>query len=212
MQDNDSQYQSLSYKVFKDVVSPLVSKKNRICYGSSLGGYCALYYAGAINADVIAAAPKNSAHPDFVELDNVKRFPKGLFKHSSLGENQLTHGRICVFYDPYNLSDVTFFRKYVRPYYPGVTLIEVPHAGHEVLHYLRETNQLKQFVVSYADGDLMDIDLTINAPCLELGLAKHWSIIGDGEKASLFASSVLNRDNVKNRNKKEVLRILKKFS
>jgi len=58
----------------------------------------------------------------------------------------------------------------------------------------------------------MDIDLTINAPCLELGLAKHWSIIGDGEKASLFASSVLNRDNVKNRNKKEVLRILKKFS
>lgn len=62
-QDNDSQYQDLSVESFYESVSNVLEGKRAFTYGASLGGYCAAYYAGVINATVICSAPRNSAHP-----------------------------------------------------------------------------------------------------------------------------------------------------
>src|SRR5690625_4435151 len=39
-----SYYQSLSFEAFKEAVCPVVAEKQVFLYGSSLGGYCAIYY------------------------------------------------------------------------------------------------------------------------------------------------------------------------
>lgn len=54
----DSWYQRLSLEEFEAVVAPLLGRYDKVfTYGSSLGGYAALYYAGVINARAVAAAP-----------------------------------------------------------------------------------------------------------------------------------------------------------
>lgn len=59
-----SQYQHLSAQAFCEAVDPLIHNYRRVVtYGASLGGYAALYYGSSINTKVIAASPKNSAHP-----------------------------------------------------------------------------------------------------------------------------------------------------
>lgn len=189
LQDNDTQYQSLSFEDFRSAVLPYVEGKNVICYGSSLGGYCAIYYAGAINASVIAAAPRNSAHPDLVRKKRGKsRFSLSLYKHSSIGENELTGKSITIILDPYHLADVIFYRKYIRPFYKdSVRLIEIPHAGHEVLYYLRDTQQLSDLIFSFVSGERCEINASLESKYTDLGLARHWLSIGDTEKSRFYA-------------------------
>lgn len=52
-----TQYQGLSLDRFTDVIADHCQGREVISYGSSLGGYAALYYGGVVNARIIAAAP-----------------------------------------------------------------------------------------------------------------------------------------------------------
>lgn len=189
LQDNDTQYQELSFESFRSVVLPYVKNKKVVCYGSSLGGYCAVYYAGAINASVIAAAPRNSAHPDLIKKKKGKsRFLPGLYKHKSIGENELTKKDVVVMLDPYHMIDVSFYRRYIRACYRNnIRLIEIPHAGHEVLYYLKDTQQLSDLIFSVIDEQPCEINPTVKSKYTDIGLAKHWLSTGDTEKARFYA-------------------------
>ncbi|WP_434986150.1 hypothetical protein [Vreelandella zhaodongensis] len=189
LQDNDTQYQSLSFDDFRSAVLPAIESKKTICYGSSLGGYCAIYYAGAINASVIAAAPRNSAHPDLVRKKKGKsHFSPSLYKHSSIGKNALTEKSITIILDPYHLADVDFYRKYIRSFYKeNIQLIEIPHAGHEVLYYLRDTRQLSGLISSVVNEQSYDINTALDSKYTDVGLVRHWLSIGDIEKARFYA-------------------------
>lgn len=189
LQDNNTQYQNLSFEDFRSAVIPCVDNKNVVCYGSSLGGYCAIYYAGAINASVIAAAPRNSAHPDIIQKKGGDSpFPLGLFKHGSIGENTLTEKSVTVLIDPYHVKDVSFYRNYIREFYKNrVSLIEIPHAGHEVLYYLKDTKQLSGLISSVVSEQSCEINTCVNSKYTDVGLVKHWLSIGDVEKARFYA-------------------------
>lgn len=110
-QDNDTQYQSLSGDQLEKIVRDHIKNKRVICYGASLGGYCAVYYGGYLNAEIIAASPKNSAHPDLVAKNKNSRFSKDLWKHSSIVEAPKSGKNVSIIVDLNYSSDRFFFRK-----------------------------------------------------------------------------------------------------
>ena len=81
-QEKGSDYQFLSFERFKDVVSSVLKNKNVFLYGSSLGGYCSIYYAGAVNGTVIAASPRLTKHPILQKEYKRKNYDANCFKHA----------------------------------------------------------------------------------------------------------------------------------
>lgn len=141
-QDNNTQYQGLSLKNFFTSVSPLIKGKKVFSYGSSLGGYCALYYGGAINATIIAASPRNSAHP--LIDDNAWREQE--FKHESIGSASLTTNPVYIIYDSNIRIDTNFISKVFLPYYPDANVLALPGASHNVLKCMLGSNVLTLYI------------------------------------------------------------------
>lgn len=189
-QDNHTQYQDLSKDLLYDTVKGILSENKIYTYGASLGGYCAIYYAGVLGATAIASAPRNSAHP-FILKGNKSRFPGLKFKHDKSLLPLVTDKDVYIFLDPYHLSDVFFYRRYIQPAYPCANLVEVPHAGHEVLYYLNETKQLSAAIESIVQGRDLSIDCNLPSFYKDLGLATHWANIGDLVKAEEYFQRAL---------------------
>ncbi len=163
-QDNDSQYQELSFETFREYVKPLIQNKTVFTYGSSLGAYCAVYYAGAINATAIASAPRNSAHPSISKEGGM--FYGRLFKHKEIKDNKLSQKPIYIIYDPFYDVDVNFIEKQILPGYPQAKLVPVDYGGHEVLYYLQDTKQLASLITSIVQSKEVHIDVNINSKYL----------------------------------------------
>lgn len=147
-QDNDTQYQSLSRENFVNIVSPYIKDKEIVvCYGSSLGGYCALYYGGAIDCKIIAASPKNSAHPSF----KLKKYDSLHFNHDfKMPESK---SKAFIIYDPKRGSDRSFIDELVRPVFKNAEYLDLPFAGHAVLHYIKDVGKLKSLILDITHND-----------------------------------------------------------
>lgn len=142
-QDNDTQYQFLSREKFLNIIAPYIKGKDKVvCYGSSLGGYCALYYGGAIDCKIIAASPKNSAHPDF----KLKKYECLEFKHDL--KMPASENKAFVVYDPKRGSDRLFIDELVRPAFKNAEYLDLPFAGHAVLHYIKDVGKLKSLILN----------------------------------------------------------------
>lgn len=137
-----SQYQELSLEAFRDAVMAVCEGKDVYTYGSSLGGYCAIYYAGVINAQAIAAAPKNSAHPSLKH--NLKKPLK--FKHHEMVDAPKSDKPPIIIYDPYQREETRFIEKLIIPAYPNAELVKVPYSGHLVLQVMNNHGLLKNFM------------------------------------------------------------------
>lgn len=147
-----SQYQHLSLEDFFKVVKPYVSEKDVYTYGSSLGGYAAIYYGGIIDAKVISAAPKNSAH----ESMRKKSFSHVEFLHSEYKDNPKSSYCPVVLYDPYREEESKFIQNHVLKAYPNAKLIKLPFAGHTVLHTMKESGVLTNFIKSYVENGILE--------------------------------------------------------
>lgn len=155
-QDADNFYQSLSLDQFESLVKPLVVATEVYLYGSSLGGYCSLYYAGAVNGTVIAAAPRNPLHPILQELEKTKI--EKLYIHDEITNVPLTSKEVYVLIDPKVRKDVIFFEKCVKPAYPNLILLEVPYSGHAVLYHLIKTRQLSNILENIVNNKEVKIN------------------------------------------------------
>lgn len=151
-----SQYQLLSLQKFFDVVSPYTKGKDIYTYGSSLGGYAALYYGGIVNAKIISAAPKNSAHKSMRK----KSFNHIEFLHAELDDNPTSKFKPIILFDPHRKEESDYIQNIVLKAYPHAKLIKLPYAGHTVLHTMKESAVLSSFIRSYVeDGILTEINL-----------------------------------------------------
>lgn len=142
-----SQYQDLPLSDFVEAVEPHLKDKEVFTYGSSLGAYAAIYYGGAINASIIASAPKNSAHPTMLK----KRFSHIEFKHKELVHEPKAQTPPLILYDPLRSEETQFIQKWALPAYPNAYLIKAPYAGHLVLQAMQESGTLKDFITSYIE-------------------------------------------------------------
>lgn len=144
---DDDQYQSLSFDDFGKFVRPHIAGKRVFLYGSSLGGYCAVYYAGAINGHVIAASPRNSAHPKIIErLKLAANHESKSFLHNEIIQNNVSTGGVYIFMDPQVGLDKYYFKECVAPAYPQAKILPFEFAGHEVLFHVNKTGQLKNIL------------------------------------------------------------------
>ena len=145
-----TQYQELSIDQFHGAVKDVIGSKDVFTYGSSLGGYCALYYGGCVDATIIAAAPKNSALPEFLRPEF-----KGLLKHPPIADVPRSSKNPVVLYDPYRAADDKMVKQYVLPAYPGTRIVELPFAGHTVLRPMLNAGVLKSFILNIVENDLV---------------------------------------------------------
>lgn len=152
----NSQYQLLSISDFFSAVGDIASSYDTFTYGSSLGGYCAVYYAGCIGAKAIAISPRNSAHPS---IGN-PLFADLLFTHHDIIHNPVSPLDPIIVYDPTQILDASFINSYIVPSYPATQLIQMPYAGHLIAEALLEIGQIKNVALSLIEKGLMPaIDL-----------------------------------------------------
>lgn len=148
----DSQYQDLSLSTFSELVTPLVEDFEVYTYGASVGGYCAIYYGGCINARAIAFSPRNSAHPSVGD----RKFSNVNFRHSDIRNTTISTHSPIVIYDPVQDLDRDFVRNYILPAYPCTRLVSMPYAGHLIAEALLELGLLKDFVLRIINEDKID--------------------------------------------------------
>lgn len=161
-QDNDTQYQSLSLEEFYEAVKPVIVNKDVYSYGSSLGGYCALYFGGCVDATIIAASPKNSAHHSI----NMARFKNLTFKHKCFSNIPTTSKEVYIVYDSTIRSDSKFINEYISLAYLSPKLLPIEHGTHMVLQTMLKAGVLKLYVNSIVDKNYsQDISNYIMAKC-----------------------------------------------
>lgn len=152
-----SQYQYLSLEAFNNLIGPLVEGYEVYTYGSSLGGYCAIYYAGGIDARAIAVSPRNSAHPSIRD----EFFSHVVFTHADIGDTKRSTFAPIVVFDPMQAVDREFIHRYIVPAYTDARLLEMNYAGHLIAEALLEIGLLKEFFLNIVNHDnLMFVDFS----------------------------------------------------
>ncbi|MBS1303851.1 hypothetical protein [Loktanella sp. SALINAS62] len=149
-QRRGTQFQGLHAAVFRAALSPLCTPgRDVICYGSSLGGYAALYYGGQIDARIIAAAPMLPAW-DGLALPAYKDV-RVLHRH--LKRSRKSRHAPFVIYDPVQTRDVKFLNQTVRPAYRNVRELALPFTGHTVLVALSKMRLVKTLISGLIEDD-----------------------------------------------------------
>lgn len=145
-----SQYQDLSLEAFVDAVGETAAQHDRVvAYGAAVGGYAAVYYGGAIGAKVIAASPRNPAHPSA----GSRRHREQPFRHREISEQPTSQVAPVILCDPQRDEDVRFIEDHIRPVYPGGDYLQFPYTGRRVLEVLRENGLADEFLVSVIEAD-----------------------------------------------------------
>ncbi|WP_160058167.1 CapA family protein [Alkalicoccus saliphilus] len=147
-QKKTTQYQFLSAAKFASIVEQTIAGKEVYTYGSSLGGYCALYYGGEVNANILAMSPRIPAHPVINKLMDSRFNNKG-FKHKELHKSSLTENRVCIFFDQENYIDRYYIDFIVRTAYPKAEYHTLTNAGHYTARALLESGELKKVALDF---------------------------------------------------------------
>ncbi len=140
-QGSNQQYQELSLEAFAAIAAPLCAGKKAFTYGSSLGGYAAIYFASAIRACAIASSPTLPAHA------MAKRFPnhKIPIKHIPIERFEIAE-RVYAFFDPHDEDDEAFMRERIAQACKDLVSVPLPFSGHQALKILKEAGLLKQTI------------------------------------------------------------------
>jgi tetratricopeptide (TPR) repeat protein len=123
-----------------------------VTYGSSMGDYAAIRFAGAIGArTAIAISPQYSVSPRIAPFET--RWPALTRNIQFIHENadpKCDSVEPVVFYDPRD-RDARHFRLIERAY-PKTQGVRLPHAGHPAGAFLIETGLLARAVLDIANG------------------------------------------------------------
>jgi poly-gamma-glutamate capsule biosynthesis protein CapA/YwtB (metallophosphatase superfamily)/lysophospholipase L1-like esterase len=142
-QRRQTQYQFLSAEKFSEVVGEVIKNKEVYTYGSSLGAYAAIYFGGAVNANILALSPRIPAYPAIHKLTG-ERFKNKGFRHEELGEKKKTDKVVYIFYDNNNYIDRYYIDVFLKPAYPAGIFLHVENAGHYTARALLLSGELKK--------------------------------------------------------------------
>ncbi|MEC8567808.1 MAG: tetratricopeptide repeat protein [Pseudomonadota bacterium] len=147
-QRKGTQYQGLSTDDFFNAVNPISKNKKTFTYGSSLGGYCALYFSGVINAVAIAAGPRNPCDPSLKEFSTaLGPYRNQPYLHKEMTKNPKSSQTPFIIYDPMIDIDSHFMERKIIPAYPNANIWKIAHGGHPTLKLLAEQKILKSTIL-----------------------------------------------------------------
>jgi hypothetical protein len=117
-----------------------------VLYGSSMGGYASLLYAGRLDADaVIAFSPQISIDPRKARFD--KRWLAVGKTLTFIDDDAVGHSRaasnVTLFFDPFDRRDHRHVQGFAGP---QVRAYPIPFAGHQVAGMLAQTGCLADLV------------------------------------------------------------------
>lgn len=163
-QEAKSFYQHLSFEAFGALVRPISSRyKNVFTYGSSLGGYAAIYYAGAVEARAIALSPRLPIDPLVHPYYN-NRFSQPL-AHDLLNEVVVVSKLAPVIcYDPLDKIDQGFYEHRIRPIHQDASVLLIENGQHSVAGTLQKSGVLKDFIF-YAVRNGKALDVVVDVEC-----------------------------------------------
>lgn len=182
-----TQYQKLDRSIFEEIAKPIVEKySHTICYGSSLGGYAALYYSDIFDSDVVALSPLNSSHPLIIHefkkdfsMMCVVDYIQDLFKVSK------TKGKVLFTVDEKIRIDKLFYDKILNAKYPDATVFSMDYSGHPLSDSLFKSGQLKKVILTAFNEKIWDV----NTESIKK-LSKYWYDM-------YFTEKNINRENAK---------------
>ncbi len=168
-QKKKTSYQGLSAKQLADAVMPVAAGRQIVTYGASLGGYCALYYAGVLNARALSMSPQNYRHPLYSHL--FKADPKYPWNHvAALEDLPISPHNPTIVYDPLLERDASFVRRWAKPAYHHADEIHVPRAGHAAAAKLSSAGMLKALVLRFLNRELQPAVIVPYSPISLEGL------------------------------------------
>ncbi|MBK3494210.1 hypothetical protein JFL43_04935 [Viridibacillus sp. YIM B01967] len=138
-------HQDLSREEYYDTVAKLATGYDKkFSYGTSLGGYGALYFGSTIDCNILALSPRNSAHPNHgSKMRAYTEFTHGLEHPYNPGISP------TIMYDPKDPIDSKYMKKVIQKAYPNAKFIYFPYAGHRISIYLSQVGILKDIVSKF---------------------------------------------------------------
>ena len=157
-QRKTTQYQGLSAEALAEVLNPALEGKKVYTYGVSLGGYCAIYYAGVLGAQAITMSPRNSAHPIIKANDPTSKaqFAYLDFVHCPYDWVKSDKNPI-IMVDPHERNDMLFIDECIKKTYPDPNIAYYPFGGHLMAEALLQAKMLKKFFLQALDGIALDM-------------------------------------------------------
>lgn len=140
-------FQSLSLESFLEAVSPMVNNHSDIVtYGTSLGGYAAIYFGSVLQARTLAIAPRLPIHRYMEGLRSYN--PNIEIKHDDLRDVKNLRNNMVTVFDPDEEADAKFVSYFLADR-ENTSFIELNGAGHFILEQLKTINMLAPCIESY---------------------------------------------------------------
>lgn len=144
-----SRFQGLSAEHFQEIVSPILDGRVAKTYGASAGGYAALYFGAMIDAQVLAASPRNSLHP----IHNRNGVTSREFTHRHwLTDLPTLSTPPTIVYDWIEARDQRTVKEWILPAYPDAVFVPVYNAAHLALEQLKRAGAVSRLVTDFMEG------------------------------------------------------------
>lgn len=179
----NTHYQQLSLEEVEKAIRPVRRQVDDVVsYGSSLGGYAAIYFSGALDSRVLAFSPRLLPH-DYMRgyRVHVEGVP---IRHPNITDIALSPKRHTVIFDPLNGPDKRFVALFCKPEATDWKFVPLRATGHKTAAVLAEAGKLSGVVRGFLDTgevalspqDMLDIEKVSPA------------VAGKAEKASAAAA------------------------
>ncbi|WP_300343097.1 hypothetical protein [Nesterenkonia sp.] len=157
-QRHKTQYQFLSREIFQEAVAPWSASHELYLYGTSLGGYCAAYYARPVAAHFLALSPRIPAHPVTSRRLPI-RFTSPGFLHEDIYDGGVpdVSSRKVVLLDPQNRVDRFYVDTDLAVAFDDLEIHHVMHAGHYVPRALLLSGCLKQTLTAFLRDETINL-------------------------------------------------------
>ncbi|WP_146549671.1 tetratricopeptide repeat protein [Rummeliibacillus suwonensis] len=158
-------HQDISREEYYHTIEKLIPfYEKRFAYGTSLGGYCALYFGSTIpECKILSCAPRNSAHPNYGTRARVQ----SVFTHS-LSHPVNTEIQPIICYDPKQRVDHHYITAEIQHSYPNAIFKHFYYAGHRVPFYLQQAGILKDIVSRFLEEQpIPDYDRKLHSKSAE---------------------------------------------
>jgi Flp pilus assembly protein TadD len=142
-------FQDLSIECFSAAALNVLSQYERkVFFGSSLGGYAALYFSTICNGDVLAMSPILRNHPLYLSYSG-NRYAGIPFRHKEMRELITGNAVKLVIYDPLDAGDNAYAKHEIEQVFSDVYFCKVRHTGHPVTATFKEAGVLKRIAVAF---------------------------------------------------------------
>ncbi len=155
-------FQHLSIESFTQTVVPIAEKyPDVVTYGTSLGGYAAIYFGSALNSRTLAIAPRFPPH-DYMNGQR-SYAPDIQIQHTDLRHIEEQKNSILTVFDPEDETDAEFVSYFLKGK-PNTKFIELKKSGHYILKQLELIDKLRPCIENFIfSNDFQEKTIDINS-------------------------------------------------